>query len=158
MRIRSSIVCLLLIVCPYAGCSRRDAEPLGTVEGTVTVKGQTMTEGYVIVQREGSAEAIRARVGPDGQFVVESYRRKGLPPGTYRVRFLQTPTVAPSVEEAAMVVDLTTEQDPDADGSTNETNSSTVEATAAPKAADNTDGVTITVAEGENPAFRIDLD
>ncbi|WP_437192743.1 carboxypeptidase-like regulatory domain-containing protein [Planctomicrobium sp. SH527] len=76
---RSFLASLLLVV--SVGCSK-SGEPMGTVQGTVTVAGQAPAERLRIAFYDSmTGKGGTGRTEPDGQFQVE----RPLPVGTYKV-------------------------------------------------------------------------
>jgi hypothetical protein len=73
----------LLLASVFAGgCADGD---VGRVAGTVTLNGRPVTEGAVVFENAETGISVNAGLDTDGAYVVKTYDRDGLPPGTYRV-------------------------------------------------------------------------
>ncbi|HQX51225.1 MAG TPA: hypothetical protein PLR25_15020 [Planctomycetaceae bacterium] len=72
----------LLLGC---GAAEPDYGPLGTLSGKVTFNGGPLTEGTIILDREGGGSGA-APMQADGTFLVTD-RIGGIPVGTYKVGF-----------------------------------------------------------------------
>jgi hypothetical protein len=83
-RIRSVVACLLLfssVVC--FGCGSN--APIGTVQGKVTLNGQPINGGRVVMVGEQPPVELAASIEADGSYKMRSYESDGLPPGRYKV-------------------------------------------------------------------------
>jgi hypothetical protein len=65
------------------GCEKQ--EPLGQVEGRVTLDGRPVTDAAVVFENREAGVSVTAELDADGRYRVETYDRDGLPPGTYQV-------------------------------------------------------------------------
>jgi hypothetical protein len=75
-----------------AGCA---SEPVGKVEGKVTLDGKPLAAGSILFNDQ-AGNAVRANLSPDGSYKVVTFDKAGLPPGSYRVAI--SPTVVGSGE------------------------------------------------------------
>lgn len=80
-----SLMCLLGSLLLGCGSAEPDYGPLGTLSGKVTFKGAPLTEGSIILTREGGGSGA-APMQADGTFLVTD-RIGGIPVGTYKVGF-----------------------------------------------------------------------
>lgn len=72
----------LLCVTGLTGCG---GEPLGEVQGRVTLNGQPITQGSVVFENLEAGISVNAPLDANGRFEVRTYEQAGLPPGTYQV-------------------------------------------------------------------------
>ena len=79
-------IVLAAVLCLTSGCKK--AEPVGTVEGKVTLKGEPFSNARLNFLRQGTGSAGAAEIGSDGRFKVLT----PLKVGTYTV-FLAQKTV-----------------------------------------------------------------
>lgn len=80
-----SITCLLGSLLLGCGAGEPDHGPLGTLSGKVTFYGTPLTEGSIILSRDGGGSGA-APMQADGTFFVTD-RIGGIPVGTYKVGF-----------------------------------------------------------------------
>ena len=87
-----SVGCLLAAM----GCS--ESQPMGTVKGTVSVKGKPYTDAAVMFVSTASGQGSGGDIGADGSFTLAD----PLPVGTYTVYFAPK-SIAPEDATAAPV-------------------------------------------------------
>ena len=83
---------MVFVLAPWftAGCAKDEVGPLVPVKGTVTIDGQPLTTGSVVLQPDTSkgnstAHEPRGEIDGDGNYVVMTAGRTGAPAGWYRV-------------------------------------------------------------------------
>jgi len=84
------LACLALAA--LAGCGPSEP-PLVEVKGKVTIDGRPATEGGVVFRDVSNAVVqLIGAIEPDGTYSMMYNRRRGAPPGKYRVTVLVTET------------------------------------------------------------------
>jgi len=83
----SSMLLTCVLGCLLLGCGAAEPDygPLGTLSGKVTFNGAPLTEGAIILSREGGGSGA-ALMQADGTFLVTD-RIGGIPVGNYMVGF-----------------------------------------------------------------------
>lgn len=139
---------ILLVVLTVGGCSFRstkDAEPVADfISGQVTVDGQPLTTGSVLLEKTDHSVATLVPINTDGSFTAKTLDGSGLPIGEYRI------AIAPlRIGEADQSQLSAFNKSPD---------------TAAVKSAIperyqkiGTSGLNLVVVEGKNPPLTLDL-
>lgn len=132
--------CALLGIVGFLGCS--GAEPVGTVNGHVTLDGQPLSKGAINFDNRQTRFAVSANLDEQGAYVIRTAEQNGLPPGEYVV------AISPAT--------IGTGESPLVGDSSNAPNT---QAKPIPKRYHSaaTSGLSATVAVGENPPYDFQL-
>jgi len=69
-----------------AGCSGAKTPETAAVQGKVTYRGKSITQGVVLFTPEGSGQAATGEIQADGSFQLTTFQKNdGARPGKYRV-------------------------------------------------------------------------
>jgi hypothetical protein len=80
-RLRSGAVGVLMIALAAGGCSRHPAK----LSGEVTLNGEPLTTGVVMLSPARTGPSAYAEIKPDGSYELKTGSEKGLEPGEYVV-------------------------------------------------------------------------
>lgn len=84
---------MALLTLSATGCEHKP--PLGKVFGTVTYRGQPVSEGLIVFHDPGQGVHMTAQLQQDGSYKVVRADGEGLPVGTYQVAVTPPPTDLP---------------------------------------------------------------
>ena len=91
LHMRLYVLGVLVLACPYLGCSGHSRPKTIGVEGHVTLAGKPVTQGTVIFQPTGHTEAsathpASGQIAADGTYRMSTFEKgDGVVPGEYRV-------------------------------------------------------------------------
>jgi hypothetical protein len=92
-----SIACLILASAPLSGCDSRPARV--PVSGTVTIDGEPVEHGQIMVVPEGMRPAY-GNLGPGGKFKLTTFDQDdGVVTGTHKVTVSATEPQGPSAQK-----------------------------------------------------------
>jgi hypothetical protein len=134
--------CVLALLAALASAGCEPKEPMGKVRGKVTLNGEPVRSGTVMMEGGPQAIALSAPIGKDGSYEMRTYEAIGLPPGTYKVAIS-----AQRIAEGDAIVLATDRTKPPPDGPKIPEKYHTVDKS----------GLTAEVQAGDNPPFNFEL-